>query len=148
MAAALVLGLAGASVTGSPARASHDELTIGISQFPSSLHPYIEAEDVKLYVLGFVTPRVTGYGEGAKLSCLLCTQVPTVQNGLAKIEDRADGSEGNGGDARAHARAQMGRWRARDGEGHRVYGPRGGGSEVRIFPAQGLGEDRQGRDRR
>ena len=94
MAAALVLGLAGASVTGSPARASHDELTIGISQFPSSLHPYIEAEDVKLYVLGFVTPRVTGYGEGAKLSCLLCTQVPTVQNGLAKIEDRADGQKG------------------------------------------------------
>ncbi|MBV9738269.1 MAG: hypothetical protein JOZ30_01390, partial [Hyphomicrobiales bacterium] len=94
LAMSVVLGFAGTSAMVGAARAGHDELTIGISQFPSSLHPYIEAEDVKLYVLGFVTPRVTGYGEGAKLSCILCTQVPTVQNGLAKIEDRADGQKG------------------------------------------------------
>ncbi|MBV9568801.1 MAG: hypothetical protein JO172_11750, partial [Hyphomicrobiales bacterium] len=46
LATALVLSLVGLSSTSGAALAAHDELTIGISQFPSSLHPYIEAEDV------------------------------------------------------------------------------------------------------
>jgi len=93
-AACAILGLAGFGGFGQAALAAHDDLTIGLSQFPSSMNPYVDSESVRDYVLGFVSPRITAYGENAENVCLLCTELPTVQNGLAKIEDRADGSKG------------------------------------------------------
>ncbi|SEC93250.1 peptide/nickel transport system substrate-binding protein [Rhizobiales bacterium GAS188] len=92
--AGAMLGLAALGGWSPAANAAHDDLTIGISQFPSSLNPYVDSESVKDYVLGFVTPRIMGYGEEAENVCILCAQLPTVQNGLAKIEDRADGTKG------------------------------------------------------
>ncbi len=76
-----------------PAQAK-DDLTIGVAQFPSSLHPAIDAEVIKNYVLGFVTRPITAYDKDWKLTCLLCTELPTIANGLAKIEDGPDGGKG------------------------------------------------------
>ena len=39
-----------------PARA-RDDLTIGIAEFPASLHPSIDALLIKSYVLGFCSAR-------------------------------------------------------------------------------------------
>ena len=78
----------------SPSLAAHDELTIGIAQFPSSFNPYIDAETIKDYVLAFVTRKVTAFDKDWKNTCLLCAELPTVKNGLAKLEDRADGQKG------------------------------------------------------
>ena len=69
--------------TGAHAR---DTLTIGISEFPSSLHPAIDALLIKSYVLGFTTRTVTTYDGDNQLVCLLCTEVPTLENGLARRE--------------------------------------------------------------
>ncbi|MBV9432912.1 MAG: peptide ABC transporter substrate-binding protein [Hyphomicrobiales bacterium] len=77
-----------------PSFAAHDTLTIGIAQFPSSFNPYIDAETIKDYVLAFVTRKVTAFDKDWKNSCLLCAELPTVKNGLAKLEDRADGQKG------------------------------------------------------
>ncbi len=90
MALAGVLLAAGVS----SANAAHDQLTIGVAQFPSSLHPNIDAEVIKAYTLGFVIRQITAYDKDWKNSCLLCTELPTIENGLAKIEDRADGTRG------------------------------------------------------
>jgi peptide/nickel transport system substrate-binding protein len=76
------------------AQASHDTLTIGIAQFPSSLQPDIDAEVVRSYVLGFVIRQITAFDASWKNSCLLCAELPTLENGLAKIEDRPDGKKG------------------------------------------------------
>lgn len=89
-----VLGLAALLAPAAPAFAAKDTLTIGIAQFPSSLHPDIDAEVVKKYADGFVIRQVTAFDKDWKNSCLLCTELPTVENGLAKIEDLPDGKKG------------------------------------------------------
>ena len=58
-----------------------DDLVIGVAQFPSSLHPAIDAEVVKAYVLGFAIRPITAFDKDWKNSCLLCTELPTIENG-------------------------------------------------------------------
>ena len=71
-----------------------DDLVIGVAQFPSSLHPDIDSEVVKAYVIAFTNRQVTAYDKDWKNSCLICTELPTLQNGLAKEETQPDGSKG------------------------------------------------------
>jgi peptide/nickel transport system substrate-binding protein len=76
------------------AQAAHDTLTIGIAQFPSSLHPDIDNLVVGVYANGFVIRQITAFDANWRNSCLLCAELPTLDNGLARIEDRPDGSKG------------------------------------------------------
>jgi peptide/nickel transport system substrate-binding protein len=76
------------------AQARHETLTIGIAQFPSSLHPDIDPEVVRSYTMGFVIRQITAFDADWMNSCLLCTELPTLENGLAKLEDRPDGKKG------------------------------------------------------
>ncbi|HVJ54346.1 MAG TPA: peptide ABC transporter substrate-binding protein [Aliidongia sp.] len=77
-----------------PAWARPGDLVIGMSQFPSSLHADIDSEVVKSYVLGFVVRHITAYDKDWRNSCLLCTELPTLENGLARIEDLPGGGQG------------------------------------------------------
>ena len=71
----------------SPALAQpHRTLTIGVASFPSTLHPAIDPEVVKFYALGFADRPVTTYDADHQLVCLLCTEIPTLANGGAKLE--------------------------------------------------------------
>src|SRR5271169_1958029 len=63
--------------------ANHDDLTIGIVQFPVMLNPNIEAVAAKSYVLGFTTRPFTVFDADWKLVCLLCTELPSFENGRA-----------------------------------------------------------------
>jgi peptide/nickel transport system substrate-binding protein len=95
VAAVCVAGsVAAAAVTGACAQGQHDALTIGIAQFPSSLHPDIDPEVVRAYAMGFVIRPITAFDATWKNTCLLCTDVPTLENGLARREDRPDGKAG------------------------------------------------------
>jgi len=80
-----VVGLAALPLA-APAQAK-DDLVIGIAQFPSSLHPSIDAEVIKSYVDDFGIRQITAFDADWKNTCLMCTELPTVQNGLAKFED-------------------------------------------------------------
>ncbi len=71
-----------------------DDLVIGVAQFPSSMHPDVDAEVIKAYVLDFVIRPITAFDPFWKNSCLLCTELPTIQNGLAKLEDVPGGGKG------------------------------------------------------
>ncbi len=71
-----------------------DSLVIGVAQFPGNLHPYIGSQTVQSFVDGFALHRVTTYDPSGKIVCLLCTEVPSLQNGLAKIEDLPGGVKG------------------------------------------------------
>jgi peptide/nickel transport system substrate-binding protein len=77
-----------------PAWARPGDLVIGMSQFPSSLHADIDSEVVKSYVLGFVVRHITAYDKDWHNSCLLCTELPSLENGLARIEDLPGGGKG------------------------------------------------------
>src|ERR1700722_10526272 len=71
-----------------------DDLVIGVAQFPSSLHPDIDAEVIKGYVVGFALRPITTQDKDWKTACLLCTELPDAENGLVKLEDQPDGSKG------------------------------------------------------
>jgi peptide/nickel transport system substrate-binding protein len=84
------LGLSLIACLGTPAQAK-DQLTIGVAQFPASLHPMIDALVIRSYVLGFVIRQVTAHDKDWKNACRLCTELPTVENGLAKVVDGPNG---------------------------------------------------------
>jgi len=71
-----------------------DQLTIGISQYPATLHPAFDSMLAKTYVLGFVQRPVTAFDADWQLVCLLCESLPTLENGGAVIERRPDGGRG------------------------------------------------------
>jgi peptide/nickel transport system substrate-binding protein len=87
VAAGLAIAAAG------PAQA-RDTLTIGVAQFPPSLHPGIDAVVVKTYVDDFVSRPMTAYDADWRLQCMLCTTLPTIENGGAKFEDLPGGKQG------------------------------------------------------
>lgn len=70
------------------------ELRIGITQFPSNLHPNINSMAAKSYVLGLVQRPLTTYDRDWKLVCMLCTELPTFENGGAVRERTPEGKEG------------------------------------------------------
>lgn len=72
------------TVSGPAAQAKpKDELVIGITQFPSTLNPLIDAMLAKSYVLGMARRPITTYGPDWQLICMLCTELPTIENGGA-----------------------------------------------------------------
>lgn len=71
-----------------------DVLTIGITQYPSTLHPNIENMAAKSYVLGFTRRPLNARDADWALVCLLCETLPTLENGLAERETTPDGRPG------------------------------------------------------
>ncbi len=78
----------------SPVAYAKDTLTIGVAQFPSSMHPDINPEGIKAYILAFADRSITAFDKDWKNTCLLCTELPSLANGLAKIETQANGKPG------------------------------------------------------
>ena len=76
-AAALWLSL----LCGAAAAQPHKTLTIGISSFPSTLHPSIDPDASKFYILGFADRPVVAFDPDRHLQCRLCSELPTVANG-------------------------------------------------------------------
>jgi peptide/nickel transport system substrate-binding protein len=93
--AALLLALPALFAGFIPAQAAdHDELSIGIVQFPVMLNPNIDAVAAKSYVLGFTTRPFTVFDADWKLVCLLCTELPSFENGRAVRTQLPDGKTG------------------------------------------------------
>jgi peptide/nickel transport system substrate-binding protein len=88
-----VLLLLAAAANAAPVRA-HDELSIGITQYPSTLNPAIEEMAAKTYVLGMAHRPLTTYDANWQLVCMLCVELPTFENGLAQKIDLPDGKTG------------------------------------------------------
>lgn len=84
-----------AMVAAQPAAAEpRRDLVIGISQFPSNLHPNIDAMAAKSFVEGMTLRPLTAYDEHWQLVCHLCTELPTFENGRAVEEPNPDGGRG------------------------------------------------------
>ncbi len=64
----------------------HKTLTIGVSSFPATLHPSIDPDSIKFYILGFADRPVTAWDSDRHLICLLCTTLPSLANGGAQME--------------------------------------------------------------
>ena len=91
----VAVALAAAILAAGHARAAgKDELVIGMTQYPSTLHPLIESMLAKTLVLGATRRPFTAYGPDWQLRCMLCVELPTIENGLAKVENLPDGKRG------------------------------------------------------
>jgi len=90
IAALLVAGIAAVA---RPA-AAKDELVIGMTQYPSSFNPNIGAMLAKTLVEGMTFRPITAWDPDWKMVCLMCTELPTLENGGAVIEEYAPGKKG------------------------------------------------------
>ena len=70
------------------------DLRIGITQFPSTFHPNIDSMLAKSYIIAMTRRPLTVYDHDWELACLVCTELPTIDNGLAVPEELADGGQG------------------------------------------------------
>ena len=62
-----------------PAKAEpRDQLTIGLTQYPSTFHPNIDSMLAKSYILGFARRPFTVFDQSWQLVCMLCTKLPTI----------------------------------------------------------------------
>ncbi len=82
------------AMAGTASARPSDELAIGVTQFPSTLHPSIEAMVAKSFVLGMVRRPLTVYDADWQLVCMLCVELPSIENGLAVPLDLPDGKRG------------------------------------------------------
>lgn len=73
----VLLGVASAAL-------ARDTLTIGVSQYPSTLNPMIDSMLAKSYVLGATQRQLTIYGHDWETVCQLCVALPTLENGAAE----------------------------------------------------------------
>lgn len=90
------------------AQAKRESLTIGMTQFPATMNPLIDSMLAKSYVLAMVRRPLMTFDANWQLVCLLCTEVPTFENGLAKRIDLGDGNQGVAVTMTLHPKAAWG----------------------------------------
>ncbi|MEQ9489352.1 MAG: peptide ABC transporter substrate-binding protein [Alphaproteobacteria bacterium] len=71
-----------------------ETLTIGISQFPSTLHPSFDSMLAKTYIAAMARRPITVYDHDWQVTCLLCTALPDMKDGTARFEKTSDGEDG------------------------------------------------------
>jgi len=82
-----------ATLLAAPA-AAKDELVIGVSQFPTGLHPNLNSHATTSYVLGMAHRPFTTSDADWETICLLCTELPDEANGTARLWETEDGTPG------------------------------------------------------
>jgi len=59
---------------------AREQLVIGMTQFPTTLNPMIDAMLVKSYVLGMAQRQIAIFGHNWEPVCVWCTELPTFEN--------------------------------------------------------------------
>jgi peptide/nickel transport system substrate-binding protein len=77
----------------SPANAK-DELVLAMTQMPGTWNPIISSMLAKSLIANMTARPVTAYDADWKLVCLVCVELPTLDNGKARVVDLADGKKG------------------------------------------------------
>jgi peptide/nickel transport system substrate-binding protein len=80
------------SALAAPARAK-DELVIGMTQSPGTWNPLISSMLAKSLISNMTARPLTASNADWKLVCLACTEVPTIENGKARVIDLPDGKK-------------------------------------------------------
>jgi peptide/nickel transport system substrate-binding protein len=91
----LLLAILGLALLSAAAHAQpHDTITIGMSQFPPDMHPFITSTSVRNVVLQAMNRPMVATNTDGSLRCVLCAELPSLENGQAALTARADGSRG------------------------------------------------------
>ncbi len=73
--------------------AAEQTLRIGVTQYPSTLHPMIDSMLAKTYVNAMVRRPLTIHNADWQPVCMLCTELPSFENGRAKKITLEDGTK-------------------------------------------------------
>jgi peptide/nickel transport system substrate-binding protein len=73
-----------------------EELRIGLSQYPTTLHPSMDPSIAKSYVNSMTRRPMTVYDQQWELICMLCTELPSLEAGSAEVVPLPEGVEGAG----------------------------------------------------
>jgi peptide/nickel transport system substrate-binding protein len=76
-----------------PAHAK-DELVVAMTQTPGTWNPAISSMLAKSLISNMTARPLTAYDANWKLVCLACTELPTLQNGKARVIALPDGKKG------------------------------------------------------
>jgi peptide/nickel transport system substrate-binding protein len=71
-----------------------DELVVAMTQMPGTWNPIISSMLAKSLIANMTARPVTAYDADWKLVCLVCTELPTIANGKARVIDLVDGKKG------------------------------------------------------
>ncbi|MCA0303437.1 MAG: peptide ABC transporter substrate-binding protein [Proteobacteria bacterium] len=71
-----------------------DELVVGMTQSPGTWNPLISSMLAKSLISNMTARPLTVRDPAWKLVCLACTEVPTIDNGKARVIDLPDGKKG------------------------------------------------------
>jgi len=71
-----------------------DELVIAMNQAPGTLNPMISSMLAKSLIINMTERPVTAYDSTWKVVCMVCTVLPTLDNGRARVVDLPDGKRG------------------------------------------------------
>jgi peptide/nickel transport system substrate-binding protein len=91
LAAAAAASLAWSTATVAQSRT---EMTMGMTQYPATFHPLGESMLAKSLVNYMANRPVSGAGLDWNVTCFLCTELPTLENGRAAVFTRPDGTKG------------------------------------------------------
>jgi peptide/nickel transport system substrate-binding protein len=83
------------SALAAPASA-RDELVLGMTQTPGTWNPLISSMLAKSLISNMTARPLTAYDANSRLVCLVCTELPTVENGKARVIDLPDDGKGGG----------------------------------------------------
>ena len=78
-----------------PARAK-DELVLAMTQTPGAWNPLISSMLAKSLISNMTARPLTAWDANWKLVCLVCTELPTLANGKARVIDLPDDGKGGG----------------------------------------------------
>ncbi|MCT7376742.1 peptide ABC transporter substrate-binding protein [Chelativorans salis] len=76
------------------AQADDEQLVLGARQFLTNFHPLVQVNNTKRNLINFSLRPLTAFYLDGNNVCVLCEELPTVENGGAKIVENADGSKG------------------------------------------------------
>src|SRR3954454_7628553 len=83
------------SALAAPARAK-DELVLAMTQTPGTWNPLISSMLAKSLISNMTARPLTAWNADWKLVCLVCTELPTIENGKARVIDLPDDGKGGG----------------------------------------------------
>jgi peptide/nickel transport system substrate-binding protein len=83
------------STLAAPAYAK-DELVLGMTQSPGTWNPLISSMLAKSLISNMTARPLTAYDANSNLVCLVCTELPTIENGKARVIDLPDDGKGGG----------------------------------------------------
>ena len=89
-----VFSIAAALVALAVPALAKDELVVGMTQSPGTWNPLISSMLAKSLISNMTARPLTARDPEWKLVCLACTDVPSIENGKARVIDLPDGKKG------------------------------------------------------